>query len=281
MVGNAARGGVNRRAFVGIVAGAALGSFSSDASTVAAAPRPRLLPDGASATKLGLLVPDFDVTPESEVAAMNRARVSVFASRVPMKFTREMLTDPTHADSALALLSTLNLGAILYASTSTAYFLGPDGEDAFIQRMQARARNIPFISPAAALSQALRALKVKQIALVHPPWFGEETHELGRAYFRSRGFDVVSSGRITPARRYSEVAAEEVYRWIAANTPKEAEAVVQGGNGLRIIGTIAPLEQALGRPVVTANQAMFWQGLRSARSPVTIKGYGRLLEMRS
>lgn len=280
MLSDAKSGRVDRRTFFRF-AGSAAGSFLIGPSMAAAAPKPRFQPDGASTTQLGLLVPDFDVTPESEVAAMNRASVSVFASRMPIKFTREMLTEPTHADSALALLSALNLGSILYASTSTAYFLGPDGEDAFVQRMQARARNTPLISPAAALSQALRALKLKRIAVVHPPWFGEETHELGRAYFRRRGFDVVSSSRITPARRYSEVAAEEVYRWIVANTPKEAEAVVQGGNGLRIIGTIAPLEQALGRPIITANQAMFWRGLRAARSPAVIKGYGRLFEARS
>jgi maleate isomerase len=280
MIGGEERDRVNRRTFVGIVSGAAAGTLLSDASMAVATLQPQWQPDGASATQLGLLTPDFDVTPESEVAAMNRARVPVFASRMPIKFTREVLTDPTHADSALALLSALNLGAILYASTSTAYFLGPEGENAFIGRMQARARNIPFISPAAALAQALRALNVRRIALVHPPWFGEETHELGRAYFSGRGFDVVSSGRITPARRYSEVPAEEVYRWIAANTPKEAEAVVQGGNGLRIIGTITPLERALGRAVVTANQAMFWRGLRAARSQTVIKGYGRLFEAR-
>jgi len=61
--------------------------------------------------------------------------------------------------------------------------------------------------------------------------------------------------------------------------PDKAEAVFIGGNGLRAIGVINALEESLGRPVLTANQAAFWCALRltGTRAPVT--NYGRIFEL--
>ncbi|MED5534044.1 MAG: hypothetical protein VX411_08040 [Pseudomonadota bacterium] len=37
------------------------------------------------------------------------------------------------------------------------------------------------------------------------------------------------------------------------------------------------IEQALGKPVVSANQALFWEAVRTAGYTAPIEGYGRLL----
>ncbi len=238
--------------------------------------RPLWPPDGTNLPRLGLLVAAHDWNPEVEVATMNQGQVNIFASRMPIKFTREVLSEITHADAAADLLTRLNLGAVLYTSTSTSYFLGMNREEAFKKRLESRINGVPLVIAAMALAEALKTLSVRRIALIHPPWFSEEQNELGRAYFRSRGFDVVSALSIKPARSFSEVSAKEVYRWVMGNTPGEAEVVVQGGGGLRIIGAIQALETSLRRPVITANQATLWQGLKLADAKVRIPGYGRL-----
>ena len=46
--------------------------------------------------------------------------------------------------------------------------------------------------------------------------------------------------------------------------PSNVEGVFLAGNGWSTIGVIAPLEEDLGRPVLTANQASFWYALRQA-----------------
>jgi maleate isomerase len=58
--------------------------------------------------------------------------------------------------------------------------------------------------------------------------------------------------------------------------PKEAEAVFLGGNGMRTIGAIQALEEALGKPVLTSNQVAFWQALRLAKISARVDGYGQL-----
>ena len=108
----------------------------------------------------------------------------------------------------------------------------------------------------------------------------EEVNDKGRGYFRAQGFDVVSCARITPARQFAEVAPAELYAWIKANVPRQAEAVFIGGNGLRAIGVIESLEKALGRPVLTANQVAFWQALRLVGMTSKVRHHGRIFTIR-
>ena len=54
----------------------------------------------------------------------------------------------------------------------------------------------------------------------------------------------------------------------------EADAVFIGGNGLRAIGTIRALEERLRRPVLSANQVLFWQALREIGARAKASRYG-------
>lgn len=58
--------------------------------------------------------------------------------------------------------------------------------------------------------------------------------------------------------------------------PDDAEAIFIGGDGFRTARTIERLEQALGRPVLTANQALLWRLLTQIAAPGELDGYGRL-----
>jgi maleate isomerase len=42
------------------------------------------------------------------------------------------------------------------------------------------------------------------------------------------------------------------------------------------VGVIAALEEELGVPVLTANQALLWQALSLVGDPTTVTGYGRV-----
>jgi maleate isomerase len=112
--------------------------------------------------------------------------------------------------------------------------------------------------PCVAATAAFRALAVPRIALIHPPWFTEDTVQKGSAYFQEQGFQVVHAGHMTPARENTEVNPEETYEWVRRHVPSNADGVFIAGNGFRTIGVIAALEEDLGRPVLTGNQVVFW-----------------------
>lgn len=271
---------MKRRHFIRVAGVGATGGLVTYAPPSLAAPGLAWQRDGAgSLARLGVLTPTFDPVPESEAWAMAPRGVSIHGSRVlTTRGDARSFAEPPHVDTAVELLAALNPRAIIYAWTSSSYFLGPEGDEALRLRLEARAPGVPIVLAAVAASEALRALNVHRIALVHPPWFAEETNDRGRDYFKRRGFEVVSCARITPLRTFVEVPPAEVYDWVRANVVRQADAVLIAGNGLRAVGVIEALETALGKPVLTANQVTFWQALRSAGVTARIGQYGRLFK---
>ena len=226
-------------------------------------------PDGAgSLARVGVLTPDSDPVPESEMWAMAPPGVSIHASRVFWSSNTlssgnaRTFAEPPHVDTATELLAGLTPNVIVYAFTSSSYVHGAEGDASLRTRLEKRARGIPVVVTGSAASEALRTLGVRRLALIHPPWFSEEVSASGRDYFRSCGIEVVYCACMTPARPVTEVSPAEVYDWATANVPQDAEAVFIGGNGLRAVGAIQSLEETLGRPVLTANQVAFWRALR-------------------
>ena len=230
-------------------------------------------PDGLGyRARIGLLTPNDDAVPESEFWTMAPEGVSVHVGRVLLVDTRTF-SDPPHPDDATELLAALPMQAIVFAFTTTSYVLGPDGEQALKARLEKRSNGIPVLLTGAAAVSAFRALGVRRIALIHPPWFADDEQELGVAYFRNQGFEVVYANQMRlrgfsvakptdPLRKFTEVYPAELYAFARTEVPTTAEAIFFGGNGFRAIGMIAALEQELGRPVLTGNQVVFWNALR-------------------
>jgi maleate isomerase len=233
--------------------------------------------DGAgSLGRIGVLTPHFDPVPESEMWAMAPPGVSIHASRVTWSSGPRAFAEPPHVDRAAELLAGLAPRVILYGFTSSSYVLGRQADDSLRARLEKRAGGIPVILTCSAATEALRILGAHRIAVIHPPWFTEELNATGMDYFQAQGFETVLCARITPARPFTEVPPAELYRWARSNVPRHAEAVFVGGNGLRAIGAIHALEESLRRPVLTANQVLFWQALRLVGAASKVTRYGRL-----
>jgi maleate isomerase len=116
------------------------------------------------------------------------------------------------------------------------------------------------------------------LALIDPPWYSEELNAKGAAYFQNEGFDVVYSAPAAIGNGQRDVQPADVYDWVKAHVPDNAEAVFIAGNGFRAVGVIKALEEALGRPVLTANQVLLWQALQIANVKTTVESYGRIFE---
>jgi len=170
-----------------------------------------------------------------------------------------------------------SLDGVAYASTSTAYAIGFDGEAALVSRLSGQL-GLPAVAPCESAVLALRVLGAQHVALVHPPWFDAEENDRGTAYFESQGFDVVSSKSAALAQDPARIETSAVYEWTSRNVPDEAQAVVIGGTGFRAAGAIAALEAALDRPVLSANQVLLWNLLAEAGAVLEVTGFGRLFE---
>jgi maleate isomerase len=226
--------------------------------------------------RLGVLTPDFDPVPESELWAMAPAGVSIHAARVAWKGDARTFAEPPHVDQATERLVGLSPRAILFAFTSSSYELGAEAESRVRDRLEQRANGVPIILTCQAAVTALRSLGVRRLSLIHPPWFSDASNEQGRSYFGGQKFEVVGCTPIRPPRSFTEVAPSEVFAFVSASTPGTADAVFIGGNGLRAVGAIRALEARLRKPVLTANQALMWAALRASRTTGSVTRYGRV-----
>lgn len=249
-------------------------------------------PDGWDAqTRVGVLVPHADVGPESELEAMAPAGVVIHATRVPFGAMASgggmdptiplapvrAFAEPPHIDQATELLAAAPLDAIAFGFTSSAYVIGPDGEAEMIARLETLTRGIPVVAASTACVKGLMALGARRIGLVSPPWFDSELDRLGRAFYEASGFEVLHSAPCDLPSDQAEIEPAALHQWVCDTAPSGADAVVIGGNGFRAVGVIARLEEDLGIPVLTANQALLWDALRAAGAPTdSVQGYGRL-----
>ena len=247
-------------------------------------------PDGwGSRARIGLLTPHNDIVPEGEFGAMAPSGVAIHVARVPLGWSSgaeppplgldavRAFASPPHVDEAAELVAATPISLIAYAFTSSSYLLGPEGDAALKSRLETRSRGIPIVIPCPAVILALRALRRSRLAIVHPPWFPPQLDQLGADYFRKQGCEVVYAAAAggLPGSQWS-IEPAQVYEWVRTHVPDNADAVFLGGGGLRAIAAIQALEDALARPVLSANQVLFWHALRLARVDEPIARYGQV-----
>ncbi|MBT5414080.1 MAG: maleate cis-trans isomerase [Rhodospirillaceae bacterium] len=251
-------------------------------------------PDGwAYRARVGLLVPDVDIGPESEWAAMAPAGVSVHASRFrfPIDMLRKegdrigedavrFVADGGPLDEATALFGEALIDIVALAFTSTSY-LGGEGADArIVERLRKLSRGRPVVTTGQAMIDALAALDAKQVMLVDPPWFPAKLSERGGAWLEHAGFSVAAALPAGLPSGQENIHPGHLYRWVRANLADGTEAIAIGGNGFRAVGAIEALERDLGLPVITANTALLWATLRALGLPTAeVTRYGRLFAL--
>jgi maleate isomerase len=145
-------------------------------------------------------------------------------------------------------------------------------------RLSERAGGVPIIVQSQALVAAVKALGVRRIALIHPPWFSAELDQLGAEYFTVNDLEVVYHGSAKLRTDYGDIEPKQVFDWVKEHVPDTADIAVIGGSGFRAIGAIEALESEISRPVVSGNQASFWYAMRKSGLDDKLEQYGKLFQ---
>jgi len=234
--------------------------------------------------RIGLIYMDSGTAMEAEFYAMAPEGVSTHTSRIHLpEVTVSGLSAMMSGDAVEVCtrqLAAAPLHAILFGGTSATFLEGIGWDEKIAGRMASIAGGVPVTTTSTALLRALRALEARRIAFVTP--YIEEVTERGRRFLEANGFEVLSSDGLGLSRDHDigNVKTEEIYGFARRVAHPEAEALAISCTNLRTIGAIAPLEEDLGVPVVSANQASFWDCLRLAKVGAPVRGFGRLFELR-
>jgi maleate isomerase len=176
-------------------------------------------------------------------------------------------------------LMSVEPGVIAYGCTAGSFLKGAADDQAMCARL-INLTGVPFLTTSSAVTEALRHLRVRRIAMATPYLDSVNEHEK-RYLGESAGVEVVSMkglnivGNLPKGRLGPEVAAALVRE---VDHP-EAEAIFISCTNFRTMEVLAPLEAELGKPVFSSNQATLWGAMRAANYHAHIRGYGLLLEM--
>ena len=97
-------------------------------------------------------------------------------------------------------------------------------------------------------------------------------------FLEANGFTVVGGANlgIDTNTEMATLQPEAILQWAAEKISRDADACLISCTAIKSAPIIAQLEQLCGRPVLTSNQSMMWQLLRSSGIEDQIGGFGQL-----
>ena len=237
-------------------------------------------PIGSAAT-LGLIVLQVDETIEHDFRRLfPLSGTALHISRIP---SGAELTADTIAQMEVDLPQAASLlppaadfDVVGYACTSGTTLIGADRVAALVSNST---RTRAVTDPLTASVAALEALQVGSVGIVSP--YIETVAQPIRQAFEACGFTVpatLSFGEKVEARvaRIDPASIREAA--LQVGRQGDVDAVFLSCTNLRTLDIIADLEDALGLPVISSNQALAWHMARLCPSSPPITGPGRLFD---
>ncbi|MGH7190631.1 MAG: maleate cis-trans isomerase family protein [Acetobacteraceae bacterium] len=235
--------------------------------------------------RFGLVYMASSVVMEAEMYAMAAAGISVHTSRVRLPRVTvagidQMMRSP-ELEASVRLLAEAPLDALCFGGTSASFLHGTSWDQAYLARLKEWAPGIPATTTASATLDGLKAVSAGPVTLVTP--YTRDIVDRAVHFLEENGHPVLASSGldITTDHALASVSPEQVYDLALRTDVRESTAVFISCTNLRSVGVIAALEEALGKPVVSAVQASFWKCLDLVGVDGAKRGYGSLLDQRA
>ena len=234
---------------------------------------------GTQAT-LGLIALQTDETIEPELQRVFAAEdVALYVSRVPSAPDVTPETLATMADelprAAGLLPPSLHFDAIGYGCTSGATIIGPD-RVADLVSMSSDVAGVT--NPLSAVLAGLNALQARRVGMVTP--YIESVTAPVRKVLIARGFEVPATVSFDEAieARVARIDPASIAEAALEVGKADVDAVFLSCTNLRTMDVIDQIEDALGKPVISSNQALGWHLAQISGAQCSLKA-GQLMRV--
>ena len=133
-------------------------------------------------------------------------------------------------------------------------------------------------NPITATIKAFKLMNIKKIALFTP--YPDDVNKTILDYFASRNIVVTSfaSLNLNLDSEFANVDPNYILELLSKIETKDAEALFISCTALSVLNILNQLESSIKKPVLSSNQTLIWDTIRSIGYKSPIKGYGKLLE---
>ena len=230
--------------------------------------------------KLGFILMSTDLAAESDFFDIAPKDVAIHITRLK---TDDYTTNETlsrhidfMADAASRIQPDTKPNVISYSCTSGSIIIGEDRIKAEIKK------GAPYAIPMTLVTgvvEALRQLNVKKL-VVGTPYLDEINTEEAE-FLYNKGFSILNIQGLNLSKgiEFGTVTPDYWLKFAEEINDEKADAIFLSCGGIRSTEVIDQIEQKLGKPVITSNQAQMWSCLRKAGIKDKINGFGNLFNL--
>ena len=230
--------------------------------------------------KVGLIALSTDQTIENDFQNIcNNLPVDIFINRIHNKnpLTKENLLKMGEdlASVTKKILPDEKLNTIAYGCTSGTITIG---EDSVKEKILSAKPGSYVTTPVTSAIKAFKLMNIKKIALFTP--YPDPVNKIILEYFTKKNIEVLSfaSLNLNLDSEFATVDPNYILEISSKLETKNADALFISCTALPVLNILNKLEQIIKKPVLSSNQTLIWDTIRSIGYKSAIKGYGKLLE---
>ena len=230
-----------------------------------------------SRAKLGFILMSTDLAAESDFFDIAPKDVAIHITRLKTDdhTTNETLSKHIEfmADAASRIQPDTKPDVISYSCTSGSIVIGEDRIKEEIKK------GAPYAIPMTLVTgvvDALRELKVKNLVVGTP--YLDEINTKEAEFLNNKGFSIlnIQGLNLTKGIEFGTVTPDYWIKFAQEINDESADAIFLSCGGIRSTEVIDQIEQKVGKPVITSNQAQMWSCLRRAGVEDKILRFGEL-----
>jgi maleate isomerase len=236
------------------------------------------LDDIAPGGKIGLIALATDFNSEQDLRRMYPEGFEVFTNRVlnanpvTMENLRNMVGDISRA--AGGILPDIKLDAMIYGCTSGTVANGADNIERLIQENNP---GVPVTNPVSAALAAFEHFGATRVSILTP--YTQIVNDEMASYFESQGIEVLNIAGFGSDNdlEMTSIPPLAIADASAKVCDSNADLLFVSCTAIRASLVIETIEEIIGKPVVTSNQALVWHSLKLMDYQGSIQGYGSLM----
>ena len=229
--------------------------------------------------KVGLLALSTDLTIESDFQSIcQKLPLDIFVNRIHNEnpLTKENLLKMHEQIESVTgkILPGQKINTVAYGCTSGTIAIG---EDKVKEKVQLAKPDCYVTTPITSAIKAFKKMNLKKIALFTP--YPESVNKTILEYFNKKNINIVSFGtfNIDLDEDIASVDPKHLLETLVKLDINDADALFVSCTALPALEILDQTEKKINKIVLSSNQTLIWDTLRSIGYKSPVEGYGKLL----
>ena len=228
--------------------------------------------------KIGLITLSTDLTVESDFYSITRdLPINIFVNRIKNynPLTKENLLRMYDQLEAVTkdILPNEKINTVAYGCTSGTIAIG---EDKIKKKIQLAKPGCYVTTPITSAIKAINKMKIKKISVFTP--YPESVNKTVFEYFSKENIEVLSclSFNLDSDLEIGKVDTDYLLEILLKMDTSNADALFVSCTALPVLKILDQAETKINKIVLSSNQTLIWDSIRSVGYQSPIKGYGKL-----